>query len=180
MLLDEIPRQVLNDGGHVERSTHYQRYTLDFYLLATLTARRAGDDAAAHRFEEAATRLAEFTRTIADPNGRLPLIGDDDGGQLWPITGRACDDVRDSLAVAATVLSRPALAAWGIPEEVAWIAGPHAGQFETSPARAGALLPVARDRLLRRTRTRTKATPCSTLVHTAIRTAGTHMPTRCR
>ena len=43
VLLREIDRQILPDGGHVERSTHYQRYTLDFYLLATLTARLAGD-----------------------------------------------------------------------------------------------------------------------------------------
>ena len=74
MLLAEIERQILPDGGHVERSTHYQRYTLDFYLLATLTARLAGDAVSARRFEEAAGRLAEFTRVMADANGRLPLF----------------------------------------------------------------------------------------------------------
>ena len=126
VLLQEIDRQILADGGHVERSTHYQRYTLDFYLLASLTARLGRDEAAGRRFEEAAGRLASFTRTIADADGRLPLIGDDDGGMLWPITGRPADDVRDSLAVAAVVLERPDLAAWGIPEEAFWIAGPRA------------------------------------------------------
>ena len=60
-----------------------------------------GDDEAAAVFRDAATRLAEFTRTMADDRGRLPLIGDDDGGMLWPIAGRACHDVRDSLALAA-------------------------------------------------------------------------------
>src|SRR6185503_10603289 len=57
VLLAEIEKQILPDGGHVERSTHYQRYTLDFYLLATVTARLAGDAASARRFEEAAGRL---------------------------------------------------------------------------------------------------------------------------
>jgi uncharacterized heparinase superfamily protein len=128
VLLAEIGKQILPDGGHVERSTHYQRYTLDFYLLATLTARRAGDTSAAHRFEEAAGRLADFTITMADTNGRLPHIGDDDGGMLWPFRGRACDDVRDSLALASVVLGRSELAAWGVPEEVAWIAGPDASR----------------------------------------------------
>src|SRR5438105_15478153 len=33
VLLDEAHRQVSCDGGHCERSTHYHRYTLDFYLL---------------------------------------------------------------------------------------------------------------------------------------------------
>ena len=124
VLLAEIEKQILPDGGHVERSTHYQRYTLDFYLLATLTARLAGDTSAARRFEEATGRLADFTITMADTNGRLPHIGDDDGGMLWPLAGRACDDVRDSLALAAVVLGRNELAAWGAQEEVAWIAGP--------------------------------------------------------
>ncbi len=122
ILLQEIDRQILADGGHAERSTHYQRYTLDFYLLALLTAQRGGDAEAVSRFADAAARLAEFTRTMADDHGRLPLIGDDDGGMLWPITGRECHDVRDSLAVAAVVLERSDLAPWGVPEEAFWIA----------------------------------------------------------
>lgn len=122
VLLREIDRQILPDGGHAERSTHYQRYTLDFYLLALLTARRAADVDAARAFANAATRAAEFTRVVADDDGRLPLIGDDDGGMLWPIAGRECNDVRDSLAVAAVTLDRPDLAPWGIAEEAFWIA----------------------------------------------------------
>jgi hypothetical protein len=136
ILLQEIDRQILADGGHVERSTHYQRYTLDFYLLASLTARLGHDDAAGRRFEEAAGRLAGFTRAIADADGRLPLIGDDDGGMLWPITGRPVDDVRDSLAVAAAVLDRPDLAAWGVPEEAFWIAGPRANALRPTESSA--------------------------------------------
>ncbi len=144
ILLHEIDRQILGDGGHVERSIHYQRYTLDFYLLAALTARRGRDEAAGRRFEEAAGRLAGFTRTIADEDGRLPLIGDDDGGMLWPMTGRPSDDVRDSLAVAAVVLGKPELAAWGVPEEALWIAGPGASLLPTTSS-------TPRSRLLRET-----------------------------
>ncbi len=122
ILVNEIDRQINADGGHAERSTHYQRYTLDFYLLALQTAARAGDGAAP-RFAEAATRLAEFTLAMADDGGRLPLIGDDDGGMLWPMCGRDCNDVRDSLALAAVLLDRPDLAPWGLQEEVIWITG---------------------------------------------------------
>ena len=123
ILLDEIDRQILADGGHAERSMHYQRYMLDFYLLALMTAVQTQDTEAIPRLRDAATRLAEFTRSIADEQGRLPLIGDDDGGMLWPIAGRECHDVRDSLALAALVLSRPDLSSWGVPEELFWIAG---------------------------------------------------------
>ncbi len=105
---------------------HYQRYTLDFYLLACLTARQIQDGEAGTRFAAAATRLAEFTQTMADDGGRLPLIGDDDGGMLWPMTGRAYDDVRDSLGLAALTLGRPDLARWGACEEVFWLVGPDA------------------------------------------------------
>ncbi|HYS26104.1 MAG TPA: alginate lyase family protein, partial [Vicinamibacterales bacterium] len=129
ILLQEIDRQILPDGGHAERSTHYQRYTLDFYLLALLTARRTADVDAARTFGAVVAQLAEFTRAMADADGRLPLIGDDDGGMLWPIAGRECHDVRDSLAVAAVALDRPDLAPWGIPEEAFWIAAPEAIQF---------------------------------------------------
>ena len=122
ILLREIDRQILPDGGHAERSTHYQRYTLDFYLLALLTARRCADLDTARMFAATSARLAEFTRAMADDDGRLPLIGDDDGGMLWPIAGRECNDVRYSLALAAALLDRPDLAPWGTQEEAFWIA----------------------------------------------------------
>ena len=127
ILLGEIDRQVLADGGHAERSTHYHRYTLDFYLMALLTARLDGDADATRRFSAASLRLADFARAMADAAGRLPLIGDDDGGMLWPLTGRECADIRDSLAVAAAVLKRPDLAPWGPQEEALWIVGPPQG-----------------------------------------------------
>ena len=123
ILLQEIDRQIHADGGHAEGSTHYHRYTLDIYLLALLTAMRAGDAAAIARFRDAVTRLAEFTRAVADDAGVLPLIGDDDGGLLWPMAGRACRDVRDSLALAAALLGRGDLAPWPAPEEVFWVGG---------------------------------------------------------
>ena len=135
ILLREIDRQILRDGGHVERSMHYQRYTLDFYLLALLTARRAGDIHAENAFAGAAARLAEFTNGIADDDGRLPLIGDDDGGMLWPLTERECADVRDSLATAAVVLNRPHLARSGLQEETFWMAAPEAVAFVNEQAR---------------------------------------------
>lgn len=145
ILLDEIGHQVSADGGHVERSAHYHRYTLDFYLLALLIAERSQDTEAITRFTDVVTRMADFARAIADDEGRLPLVGDDDGGMLWPIAGRAANDVRDSLALAAVVLGRPDLARWGVPEEVFWIAGRTAFQQEpfVEAYRADAAAPLS-------------------------------------
>lgn len=120
ILVQEIGRQIMADGGHCERSTHYHRYTLDFYLLALAVARVTGDPIAG-TFERACARLAEAGRALADDGGRLPHIGDDDGGSLLPITRRATDDARDSLAIAATLTGRTHLLVDGLQEEVWWM-----------------------------------------------------------
>lgn len=120
VLVAQVSRQIGRDGGHLERSTHYHRYTLDFYLLALAVARITGDPAAS-TFERAVGRLATAARLLADPNGRLPHIGDDDGGMLFPICGRDADDVRDSLTIAASLLDRPDLRIGDAPEEALWV-----------------------------------------------------------
>ena len=122
VLIEQIGRQIEADGGHAELSTHYHRYTLDFYLLALAVAQQTADPHA-HVFAEAAERLARYARTMSDDNGRLPGIGDDDGGSLFPLCGRHPSDVSDSLQLAAQLLDRPALAIGPAAEEVTWITG---------------------------------------------------------
>lgn len=122
VLLDGRRGQVNADGGHAELSTHYHRYALDFYLLALVVARRTGD-AAAEPFAEVASRMATFCRAMADDSGRLPTIGDDDGGSLFPICGRTPADASDTLALAASLLGRPELVVGDPPEEALWMLG---------------------------------------------------------
>jgi hypothetical protein len=144
ILLVEIDRQIGHDGGHAERSTHYHRYTLDFYILALVVARLTGDEAR-DRFEEIVARMATAARLLADERGRLPHIGDDDGGSLFPIAGRAQDDVRDSLAIAAALTGRPDLQIGPAPEEAFWMlppvlhANPESRIPDPEPLRSGAL-----------------------------------------
>jgi hypothetical protein len=122
ILLDEIARQIGADGVHRERSTHYHRYTLDFYLMALAVARITGDDAAVE-FERAAARLALAARLLTDDRGRVPHIGDDDGGRLTPLGERPVDDLRDTLAVASALVDREDLAIGRPPEEALWWLG---------------------------------------------------------
>jgi hypothetical protein len=123
ILLDEATRQIHSDGGHAELSAHYHRYSTDFYLLATLVARRSGD-LVAPRFEAAARKQAEYLRTIADDRGTLPLIGDDDGGQLFAFGLTRPADAVPSLAAAADVLDETSLApSGGASEGTFWILG---------------------------------------------------------
>jgi Heparinase II/III-like protein/Heparinase II/III N-terminus len=126
VLIQEIARQVGADGGHCERSTHYHRYTLDFYALALIVARQTDDDEAARFFEDAVARLGAAARLLADDSGRVPHIGDDDGGALMPLLGRDPDDLRASLAVAAALVGRPDLQIGAPPEDALWLLGPSA------------------------------------------------------
>jgi Heparinase II/III-like protein/Heparinase II/III N-terminus len=135
VLVQEAERQVLADGGHAELSAHYHRYSTDFYLLAYFVARAAGDPAAP-RFEHAARRQAEFLRTLADDSGRLPLLGDDDGGMLFPICGREPSNCCDTLATAAVLLECPELAVSDPPEETMWMCGEGALELPSLPPRA--------------------------------------------
>lgn len=128
-LVREIEQQVRPDGGHAELSAHYHRYTTDFYLLALMVARSSGDADAAAAFERASRGLARYLRTIADDRGRLPLIGDDDGGQMFRFGGPMPADASPTLGVAAALLEEPPLAVGPLTEEVCWILGrvPHGG-----------------------------------------------------
>src|SRR5439155_11720169 len=93
ILLNEIDRQIAADGGHAERSTHYHRYALDFYALALIVARLTHDEVR-DRFQDVVGRLGFAARLLADDRGHVPHIGDDDGGALLTMTGRAPDDLR--------------------------------------------------------------------------------------
>jgi hypothetical protein len=116
VLLAEISRQIAPDGGHRERSSHYHRYTLDFYLIALAIARITGDSAE-ERFGEVVGRLSDATLVLSDSCGRLARFGDDDGGMTLPIGTHAAEEVGGSLAIANMLLDRRTDA---VPEEAVW------------------------------------------------------------
>jgi uncharacterized heparinase superfamily protein len=120
VLCDEIGRQIHADGGHCERSTHYHRYALDFYLLALIVARITGD-AAVPELTDAVARLATAGRLLADDRGHLPHIGDDDGGAAFRLAGRPLDDLGDTLEVASALLGQPDLRVGPPTEEARWL-----------------------------------------------------------
>jgi Heparinase II/III-like protein/Heparinase II/III N-terminus len=110
ILESEIGRQVYADGVYFEQAAHYQRYTAEIYLhylqLANATGWSVPD-----RTRDRLGRLLEVLCTLASSQGRIPLLGDDDGGQLWPLDHRAPDDVRALLLAGAVALERPELCA---------------------------------------------------------------------
>jgi hypothetical protein len=123
----ELRRQVLDDGVYFEKSTWYQRYTVDIYLHATVLRTAAGDVPPAW-WNDRIARAAEVLSAVTRPDGTIPLIGDDDGGCLLNLEARDVSDVRPTLALAARVLDRPWLDVSGTPAPtVAWMLGPEGG-----------------------------------------------------
>ena len=120
----ELRRQVLDDGVYFEKSTWYQRYTVDIYLHATVLRTAAGDILPAW-WNDRIARAADVLSAVARPDGTIPLIGDDDGGCLLNLEARDVSDVRPTLALAARLLDRPSLDVSGAAApSLVWMLGP--------------------------------------------------------
>jgi hypothetical protein len=156
ILVDEMRRQVRADGVYFEQSTWYHRYTADFYLHALLLA-RANEWPVDVELTRTVQALLDHLMYVTRPDGRTPLIGDDDGGQLVRLAAAAPNDFRGTLALGAMVLQRGDYArVAGAPmPDALWTMGPlglerfaHAGSSapaETSVAYAESGLYVMRD-----------------------------------
>ena len=105
ILLEQIPIHILADGGYLERSIWYHRYTLDiyihFYLLSKL-----------HNIEipqslvTAIEALADFLIYASKPDRSIPLMGDDDGGRLLTLDHLKGSDLRGILSTISVILER--------------------------------------------------------------------------
>ncbi len=95
----QLAVQVRSDGGYFEQSTYYHVYALDMYLMHYLLSGNP-------ETEVTLTNMALFLSAVLGPQRRLPLLGDDDGGNLcWPY-GSRLDFGRTALQRAVRVLGR--------------------------------------------------------------------------
>jgi Heparinase II/III-like protein/Heparinase II/III N-terminus len=79
---DQMDRQIRDDGSSFEQSTYYQVYFLDMFSLHAALA------SPSPQYHAKLKHMAEFLDAISGPSGRLPMLGDDDGGRLWPAHAR--------------------------------------------------------------------------------------------
>ena len=127
ILLQQLPKQVRDDGTYFENATYYHRYTLDIYLYFAVLASGRGeplDPSALARIES----LADALKVLIKPDGTHGLFGDDDGGRLLPLDSAAPNDFRPALCNAAVFFDRPdyKAAAGHLAEETIWLFGPAA------------------------------------------------------
>jgi uncharacterized heparinase superfamily protein len=114
ILRREMPRQVLNDGGHFELSPMYHAIfvedLLDIVNLASgPDARKRGPAAAAclAMAREPLPRMLVWLRTMTHPDGQIALFNDAAFGIARPYAALADYAGRFGIAVAATPPSRP-------------------------------------------------------------------------
>ncbi|MEJ7623923.1 MAG: alginate lyase family protein [Pyrinomonadaceae bacterium] len=128
IMFAEVRKQILDDGVYFEQSTWYQRYTTDFYAQFVVLRSLFGDpyfNAQAAALDQALENSFDFLMHITLPDGKTPIIGDDDGGRLLPLTGGDSDDFRGTLAVGTSIFGRGdhKFVAGPASEEVFWLMG---------------------------------------------------------
>ncbi|HEY6189697.1 MAG TPA: alginate lyase family protein [Pyrinomonadaceae bacterium] len=123
-MLREMDKQILPDGADFEASTGYHRFVLELFLYSFIAARANGVEIE-ERYRQRLRAMLEYVRAVVRPDGRAPLIGDTDSGQVLPIRQRAGDDHAYLLALGAALFDEPRFKAQHgpMPEELLWLMG---------------------------------------------------------
>jgi hypothetical protein len=122
-LLREMDKQVLADGADCEASTGYHRLVLELFLYSFALA-RANRVEVGEKYWAKLRGMLEYVRAYLRPDGRAPLVGDTDSGQVLPFVPRAADDHAYVLALGAALYVEPRFKISAAPpEELLWVLG---------------------------------------------------------
>jgi hypothetical protein len=123
-MLREMEKQVLEDGADVEASTGYHRFVIELFLYSFILC-RANAIEIEERYWRRLHAMLDYVRAYVRPDGRAPLIGDTDSGQVMPLRRRTADDHAYVLSVGAAAFNEPRFkaSAGNMTEELLWILG---------------------------------------------------------
>lgn len=146
ILCTEVTKQFHSDGTSVEQAMSYHHFTLGLYLQAMLLAQANNLEVPTDmraRLEQA----LEFSMYSIQPDGRHPIIGDNDNACAFYFGEKAAWDYRDYLALGALLYKRGDFkyVAEQYHEACLWFLGPESfAQFEkleaAPPAKASCLI----------------------------------------
>jgi len=119
----EIINQTFTDGGMLEQAIGYHFFVLQFFVIAGVTARAAGQDFP-ESYWSRLEKMFEFLGTLSEGGDSLPLFGDCDDGYVLDL-GENPHDIRQWLSVGAALFKRSDFKAWavGYAEPVDWLLG---------------------------------------------------------
>jgi hypothetical protein len=125
-MLREMDKQILTDGAHYEASTGYHRFVLELFLYSFILC-RANSIEIAGRYWEKLRFMLEYLRSYLRPDGKAPLIGDTDSGQVMPMASHTATDHSYLLGIAAVLLNEPNFKITEKPpQEIVWLLGEEA------------------------------------------------------
>ena len=123
ILCREILSQTFPDGGTLEQAIGYHFFVLQFFVIAGVTARAAGQDMP-ESYWSRLEKMFEFLGILSEGGDSLPLFGDCDDGYVLDL-GHDPHDIRQWLAVGAALYDRADFKAWAgrYAELVEWLLG---------------------------------------------------------
>jgi hypothetical protein len=113
-LEQQVQLQILSDGGGFESSIPYHRLVTEMFLSAYALSLHHGIPLSA-AYRDQLVKALEFIKTLAQPNGRQPQIGDADNGRAHIFSGYGAweseqENMDHLLMAGAVVLNMPDLA----------------------------------------------------------------------
>ena len=138
----EITTQVRDDGVSFEASLAYHGLVLEMFVIAASVASWSGRPFTPS-FHERLRQMAEASRILRHPNGRIPLFGDQDSGRILP-AGFARPPTHDNLLWAVAAVLGDARPIEGpVHSEVAWTFGIKAWEHAAGLRAASPAAPTA-------------------------------------
>jgi hypothetical protein len=138
ILTAEVVKQFHADGMSVEQAMSYHHFTLGLYLQAMILAQRNGMAVPA-QMRESLEHALEFCMHSQQPDGRHPMIGDNDDAFAFYFGEKKDWDFREYLALGAVLYRRDdfIVLAEGYHEACMWLLGPESNlQFENFAGQA--------------------------------------------
>lgn len=122
-LLNEMDKQILNDGADSEASTGYHRLKVELFLYSFALCRSNSIEIPEKHWQKLRAML-RYVAAYLRPDGFAPLVGDSDSGQVLPIVKRAANDHAYVLAIGAALLKASEFKLTErFPEELLWLLG---------------------------------------------------------
>jgi hypothetical protein len=127
-LVEEMNRQVHEDGGNFESSISYHRLVLELFIAGALLC-RANQIPLPQQFWKKLEAMFEFVLLMIRPDGKVPQVGDADDGRLYILSDYGRWDRADFhylLSIGAVLFHRSDFKAHahGFSEEAFWLLGP--------------------------------------------------------
>ena len=142
----EIVAQTHADGVNKEQTLFYQQFVLNFFLVADLAARAAGEPFS-RTYGELMEKMLEFLASMMDVAGNMPMIGDGDDGYILRLSREdSFCHYRSLLATGAVLYRRPEFKAKAgeLDDKSRWLLGDTAPAAYEGLAVENPVLPVRR------------------------------------